>query len=1615
MYVLIYSFSCTKGWIDTMVMNKKKKWKKGLVIMLAATLMLQGNMADAGRSVTILAKAEETYQVQTESVDGTGIVVEHLTGVIKVRDFSVSNVGGDSAIINVNDTFAIDLQMPTDTNAYTKGHVLFFLVPYGSENAAKDFADGLRYGIDYEQCTRSYGLSLESATTTSARFKSVLLNSYGIFEPPLLVIPSGAYYPAAVVYEEDVMSEAANSKASLVLGTKPVRVSNPEDGGYLGDEFYGVEEEKQEYVELNVTVYLEGEIYDNCRAVAYSEDLLTCYGNVPCKVIPGETVAISIVPEHPEMGYTYNFGNIKNGSPYFVQVPEHGDVDVTVYPFTKGAEAYGRVCDENNQPLSNVTVSLEMKTAGTVSESVKTDTEGNYRFTGIYNGGDAVLRFSKDGYYLEDYIIPQSQLSEGNSISCNMTLKESEPVFSLTLPEDIDPSFAKVFRKEARAYLHVYDHTGNKEIPGTFVTGEDGLSFLPEWGKNVEDSYVVNLEYPQLEMVSVTVNKNQSAELRVNVGAVAFQAILGDNHYGYVTVEVIDGAGERIDTKCELLKVTDEVLLPEGSYQLLFYAAASQTRLNDEQYASIMDAEHMVTFSVENGKVTELGEMEVSFVNATGENPFAEKSFLTVPAEIKPSEELLTISGHIEADSSDYKISSFRIYAINKADRGAGQSVTAMYENGTLAVNGKLVSTSLYQDIIAHTYSAARIDLETPVDGVCDFSAKLRIREYTSMIVTVMVDAVVNGMTVRDISLGEYYVSSDKVTLNAFDTTATGEVYCYGFATPNSTVYLYDGSNLLTSVDVNQWGKWEAVVWFPRENDAFTVVRTYSSTHVLKAVCDGEESAPLTVYFNSDCAALSGIYLLNEGERLTDSYVWNKYTRMSCEADVQNADRISEDPVFHVLCSDGTMLEFPAKKGETSSCLGIPITTYYSETFNYGEKNLLPVKVWFDFKQESVKQKLPEPLPGKLTIGLPSTASEKMGVTYKEIPKIPSVSEFGDDAVVTLTTYETTRAELDAMKNAGADFYQVHDGKQIVYGEYIQTLETGVKYGIVDFTKNTYKVVEVHIYDKDNCPESTTASLEENESELILMSAPNGQQGDDGLINTSSWLVLQEAGKKNFSYAGDDGMQYLAEYMSGSSTSMISKASPYIKKVGVGQVMNGFELGGSANTAYAREQTASENKDVISFIIRSSYDLPREQGQRIENMAHQARDDYNRATDSTNKNLGTEIMSGIANEVFSKNVLGQAVVDATEFTGIQGAIKSASSGYADADWAYAEQSFTELMFEYMKATNLSRDEIADLYSKYQDGKMSMKEINEYVGNSLRRDKKNDGNSKDYTGIVDPSGYIYEAVASNRVEGATVTLYGEGMEWFEAEAFGQSNPLISDSDGRYAWDVPEGNWFVKVYKAGYEENTSQNDPAATVTIDGINYLPVLPPQLDVNIGLTSVEKPHASMQFADGSWYLVFDRYVEAATVTAENINIECAKRNGKADASYSFEAVDAEVSPEHTPICGGKTLAKSFKIILKGMELAEEDAMTVTLNAAVAGYNGKSANGIVKVNGGFTAGQEEVQPSEPGTPEQTEDKNKEDEKVPVGMILAIVAGIAVVLAGSAAGVLILRRRKKKNK
>ncbi|MFC4099119.1 S-layer homology domain-containing protein [Paenibacillus xanthanilyticus] len=102
-------------------------------------------------------------------------------------------------------------------------------------------------------------------------------------------------------------------------------------------------------------------------------------------------------------------------------------------------------------------------------------------------------------------------------------------------------------------------------------------------------------------------------------------------------------------------------------------------------------------------------------------------------------------------------------------------------------------------------------------------------------------------------------------------------------------------------------------------------------------------------------------------------------------------------------------------------------------------------------------------------------------------------------------------------------------------------------------------------------------------------------------------------------------------------------------------------------------------------------------------------------------------------------------------------------------------------------------------------------------------------------IYDPSGYVYEAVPSNRLTGVKATvLYqektsGEWKVWTDAPEYGQINPQLTDREGRYGWDVPEGKWKVVWEKAGYQTASSAE-------------LIVPPPHFDVNAGLISMAPP-----------------------------------------------------------------------------------------------------------------------------------------------------------------------------
>lgn len=169
------------------------------------------------------------------------------------------------------------------------------------------------------------------------------------------------------------------------------------------------------------------------------------------------------------------------------------------------------------------------------------------------------------------------------------------------------------------------------------------------------------------------------------------------------------------------------------------------------------------------------------------------------------------------------------------------------------------------------------------------------------------------------------------------------------------------------------------------------------------------------------------------------------------------------------------------------------------------------------------------------------------------------------------------------------------------------------------------------------------------------------------------------------------------------------------------------------------------------------------------------------------------------------------------------------------------------------------------------------------------------NTSDVQVHIDPAGFVYEAVPDNRVEGVQATiyyketkedmygdLYDEVIRW-NAEEYAQKNPLFTDENGMYRWDVPKGLWQVKFEKDGYQTAYSE-------------WLPVPPPQLEVNVGIVQRKQPEVSeaRAYEDGV-DVQFDKYMDLSTLTTDNIYVTA---NGEI-LNGEIRFMDSALADEH--------------------------------------------------------------------------------------------------------------------
>ncbi len=192
-------------------------------------------------------------------------------------------------------------------------------------------------------------------------------------------------------------------------------------------------------------------------------------------------------------------------------------------------------------------------------------------------------------------------------------------------------------------------------------------------------------------------------------------------------------------------------------------------------------------------------------------------------------------------------------------------------------------------------------------------------------------------------------------------------------------------------------------------------------------------------------------------------------------------------------------------------------------------------------------------------------------------------------------------------------------------------------------------------------------------------------------------------------------------------------------------------------------------------------------------------------------------------------------------------------------------------------------------------------------------------------IIDPSGFVYEAVPSNRLEGVTTTAYyrdpenGETVLW-DAEQFEQQNPLMTDANGYYRWDVPIGIWQVKYEKDGYQTVYSE-------------WLPVPPPQLDVNIAMTEMLHPEVIKAHAyPNAVELEFSKYMKPETLTTSNITVSV---NGT-PVSGTIQLLNEEAG------AGGQSFAS--KVRFNAAQPFNASKVTLRVNRGAESYAGLQMN-----------------------------------------------------------------------
>ncbi|MDQ0231423.1 leucine-rich repeat domain-containing protein [Metabacillus malikii] len=212
-------------------------------------------------------------------------------------------------------------------------------------------------------------------------------------------------------------------------------------------------------------------------------------------------------------------------------------------------------------------------------------------------------------------------------------------------------------------------------------------------------------------------------------------------------------------------------------------------------------------------------------------------------------------------------------------------------------------------------------------------------------------------------------------------------------------------------------------------------------------------------------------------------------------------------------------------------------------------------------------------------------------------------------------------------------------------------------------------------------------------------------------------------------------------------------------------------------------------------------------------------------------------------------------------------------------------------------------------------------------------------------LIDPSGYVFEGSIDNKLSGVTAVVEEkQNNVWknWNAQNFGQINPQVTGEDGRYGWDVPQGQWRVIFSKDGYSTHISR-------------IVTVPPPETELNVPLireddpivTAVTPANKSADAAvDNSISVEFDRLMNQEHVN-ENIQV-INKATGKTiEGSFTYENLSGYKTQKRADGYidyvedSTKKLSSWFEFT-PTEPLANDTTYQIVIKAEMADYDGKT-------------------------------------------------------------------------